>query len=251
MRLKLNLFFILFLISLLNLTPALGQEDDLEDLPAAPKNARVIESEGDDLEANMESIKRDNQKILEKLQALNPEQKSEFQQAINSGNMAKAGQLMEKFGIQAINPTTGEKQGTMNSLVAMSLESFRGMSDTQLKAHLDERIGGSPIGPLYKKAPKLQNFLVRALKDEKALPSFFSIIEQKKKLYTYLGITLFTMIVSWLWKRKMKKVQRPFFESFMGFLFRFGFVWGVRLGAMAYLFHAELGPIVRLAFKSA
>jgi len=251
MRLKLNLFFILISFSLLNLSPALGQEDDLEDLPAAPKNARVMDDKGDDLEAQMESVKKDNQQILEKLQALNPEQKSEFQEAINSGNMAKAGQLMEKFGIQAINPTTGEKQGTLNSLVSMSLQSFRGMSDTQLKSHLNERIGGSPIGPLYKKAPKLQNFLVRALKDEKALPSFFSIIEQKKKFYTYLGVTLFTMIISWLWKRKMKQVERPFFESFMAFLFRFSFVWGVRIGAMFYLFSKELGPIVNLALKSA
>ncbi|PIP96663.1 MAG: hypothetical protein COW00_14960 [Bdellovibrio sp. CG12_big_fil_rev_8_21_14_0_65_39_13] len=251
MRLKLNLFFILISFSLLNLSPTHGQEDDLEDLPAAPKNARIMDDKGDDLEAQMESVKKDNQQILEKLQALNPEQKAEFQEAINSGNMAKAGQLMEKFGIQAINPTTGEKQGTLNSLVSMSLESFRSMSDTQLKAHLDERIGSSALGGIYNKAPKLQNFLLRALKDREALPSFFSIIEQKKKLTIYLGITLFTMVVSWLWKRKLKQTERPFFESFIAFLFRFSFVWGIRLGAMTYLFHREFGPIIRLAFKSA
>lgn len=244
MLLKLN-FFILFFFLPLSLR---GQEEEVIE---TPKNVKVKDlPDTEDLESQMEQIRNENQALIKQLESLSPEQKEDFQKAVQSGNMIEAGKMLEQFGVSAINPQNGQKSTGMETLVNMSLQSFRTMGRDDLRTHLQERLNRTPLGAHFKNSPRFQNFALNSLQDEKALPSFFSIIGQRQKLMIYLGVYLVTMLIAWLIKRNGKDVDRPLFERMAGWFLRFSGVWAVRITAFVLLFHKEAGPLWKIIWAS-
>ena len=94
-----------------------------------------------------------------------------------------------------------------------------------------------------------QNFLVKLLKSDKALPQAALIIDDKNRLYIFIliNISIFVLMklrsmMSNRHAKKKKFFKKSFFDSLFGWLLKSFAMLGLRIGIFIYFFHKEAEP---------
>ncbi len=232
-----NLFVALFLLISSALTYAQG--DDFVD-----EDARDIEA----LEGKLQEFKDSQQEVLDDLA---PEQvrrqgklqgklEEELQKAISSGDQKLVQELTKKLS-KNVSSKASAKQ--MQAMVDSSLQTFRSMSEDQLRGHLLARTAGNPVGVVFEKYPKVLDYIIRVLQDPIALPQFFSILNDKPKLMIFVGINIILFFFGFILKRVHKAKGAGMGTHFK----RWFLLFSIRLIVFLGFFHTEVGPFFFIA----
>ncbi len=197
------------------------------------------------LEAQLEDHASSQQEAMKALDILKPEQKERLMQAISSGDEARIQEVSKEVMKEVTKEATTNPEA-IQKLVKYSLKQFGAKDASQLRADILARVEGTPIAPILSTFPKLLDFFVNLLKDPSALPMFFKITANRRRLLIFLGINIALFFVKWFIKRKEKKRKAPFSER-MG---RFTFFFALRLVLVAVFFHKELWPAMMVAKRT-
>lgn len=130
----------------------------------------------------------------------------------------------------------------------MKSNPFKAMSNEQIKSMITGSLKpDSPVAKFFNNNPTVTNCLIAWIKDEKALPSFISILNQPQKMkylgYCVLGLFIFAFIVNLknggksLLKRLALKIFLIFFTSTLNFALFY------------YFFKKELDPTIDVISK--
>lgn len=138
----------------------------------------------------------------------------------------------------------------MKSAAAQMMKSnpFKMMSDEDIKSMLIGRFKpDSAIGKFFTNNPKAVDGTVEWIKDERAIPSFISILNQPKKMeyfgYTVLSVFVIAFILN-LRNGKKSILKRIFFKIGMMLCSA-----AINFGAFYYFFHDELEPTIKIITK--
>lgn len=111
----------------------------------------------------------------------------------------------ESFADQQLNQKLLENENFFKSLVPKNLQEqmqqmikenpLALMDRSSLKSLIESRLEGKPAAKFFKSNPKILDFFVDWMRDKKALPSLFNMINKpdKMKKFSYLFIAVFVM----------------------------------------------------------
>ena len=127
---------------------------------------------------------------------------------------------------------------------------LRTQPEEDVVRHLRNSYKGTNVGAWFEKYPKLELFVVRALRDETALPALFRMATERKRLFIFAIINIAIIVVSFLWRRSIKR--NPSLKSWPRLkqqLTRIALVKAAQLGFFVHYWNAELAPAWRI-FKA-
>ena len=137
------------------------------------------------------------------------------------------------------------------SLEGMLLVIRENVTPEKLKELIQKKIDSSKIS-LIQNNPHVAEILTNLIMDDRALISLAQMFDNRQRLYVYLGIVIFTFLMSYGIKKAelMSKVKRSKFEKFNLALFRFSFVNAIRMFAFLILFYKNLIPAFSVIFAT-
>ena len=151
-------------------------------------------------------------------------------------------------------PTVSKQTGSVFQLMSekanADLAFLRTQPEEDVIRHLRNSYKGTTTGAWFEKYPKLELFVVRALRDETALPALFKMATDRNRLIIFALINVFIVIVSFLWRRSIKR--NPSLKSWPRLkqqLARIALVKAAQLGFFVHYWNAELAPAWRI-FKA-
>lgn len=122
---------------------------------------------------------------------------------------------------------------------------FKGVDKKHVRSLLQAFLEGKNLGKTMEKYPKVLDFTSEVLVDDKALPSFFNILNRGEdlKLYLYISIGLFflSLIISYYWTR-----ANGVFVKFLKKLFLIPVFTLLNLGVFYFLFQENLAPMIKI-----
>jgi hypothetical protein len=80
----------------------------------------------------------------------------------------------------------------------MTQNPFRLMGDREVRSFIFQRVEGKPAGAFLKNNPRLLNAIVEFIRDDKAIPTFLSVVNKPKKMKIYGSIVLGIFVVAFL-----------------------------------------------------
>ena len=127
-------------------------------------------------------------------------------------------------------------KGDAGAQVGHLIAPLKNISEDQLKKNLVNNLQEGRAKLFLKRSPKVQTFLAKLLKDEKALPSFARILDNKNKLYTFFFINVTIFILLKLRKmiinrknRNSKFYKKSLTDSFFGWVMTTTIILAIRL----------------------
>jgi hypothetical protein len=214
-------FFIFLLLSFPLFVYGQGEEDSVEaDL------------------AELEKINTSKQSRAEELfKGLTPAEKEELQAAMEAGD-TKA--VMEKLQKKA---KPGKEVEAMQALVGTALQNLRTMPEADVRDIVFMR-SPAPVKSILSRFPRLHDCIVRVLRDEKALPMAFSIIQDRRRLLGFVMCNILVIFVAWTLRRAGRYQKNvPFVGRARAAFFRFVIFTSARIGILIAFFGTELKPL--------
>ncbi|MBT7609923.1 MAG: hypothetical protein HN576_09210 [Bacteriovoracaceae bacterium] len=243
LNLKKILLFVLLILSLGPMSEAFGQDEMdaelLEEMAEQRKDYQVIlkNLKAEEFLNNpsiitlMESGDLDFEKIETTITELRKEQSTKVY-----------GQIQPPSAIDLL-------RGEAHQQVRQLLAPLQNVTEANLKKNLTVKLNEGRVKRFIENSDKFQNFLVKLLKSEKALPHFVLIIDQKNRLYIYLLVNIvlfvFMRLITMISNRnaaKKKFYKKSFFSSFFSWWFKVFAMLGLRIGIFIYFFHKEVEP---------
>ena len=142
------------------------------------------------------------------------------------------------------------KQDISSANIEKKLAPFQAIPESELLKTLKENSKGSKLESVMIRFPLLPLFMVRLIKDKKALPYLAKILEDEQRLWRYLGWIVATMCIGYLAKRILKSKDAGFFESLLFFIGHFLFINILRLSITYFMFQMELDPTLKIVGKT-
>lgn len=127
-----------------------------------------------------------------------------------------------------------------------TLKPLQNIPENDLLAQVKENAQGTLQGPIFIKYPLVPVFIVKMIKDKKALPYLAKILEDKDRLYTYLGFMVLTFFLGIVTQKMFTDKYAGFFESVFRYLLHYVFLTAVRLAITYYMFANELDPTIKV-----
>lgn len=116
----------------------------------------------------------------------------------------------------------------------------------EVKSMIMVQVTGKPMEQVFKKNPKLLDFVVAWLRDKKALPSLMGILNKQKELKQY-GIAFFVVFILSFILNLMSK-GTLISRIFKKILITIGAL-SLNFGIFYWFFRAELSPTVDIIFR--
>lgn len=135
---------------------------------------------------------------------------------------------------------------TRSKLMSKTLEPFRSMSDKDLKNQILENTKDSFAGKQLRAYPGILNFMVKWLKDDKAIPYLVTISEKKFLGMIYLIFIIFSFILSFWLKRKAIKKNLGLIKGIASTIKRLLFFTVLRFSVFVYIFYEQVGPTISI-----
>lgn len=172
------------------------------------------------------------------------------------GNSGQLQAVLQQFGIggaaneqQVAQQEFAKKllteKGALEALLRQMVAPFQGMSDEQARGVIVESMKNSRAQGFFDYFPWLYSLFGRLLKDPDAFPKLGGIIADRNRLYWFIGLTFVTFVVSFLIKRKIKRIdERKFFsrKRFKYLLLLSLAFWSTRIYLLVHFFGKELAP---------
>lgn len=108
------------------------------------------------------------------------------------------------------------------------------------------------LGTFLLNNPVVLDSVVNVMKSEEALPSLIKIPQDRKKGLIFLGCNILTIIFGFFLKRRMSSfnVDDSFMIGLKNFFKRMFLLYAIRFSLMAYFYHVELGPLVKVVYNT-
>ena len=187
----------------------------------------------DDLESQMKEMKEQSAKLLKQLK--------EFQ-----------GQQGNKRGDKdpdSLPEIDSEQLEKAKMLVNQHLSEYRSRPYSDVRAEVKENLMNSKARPLVKKFPKIIDFIAHFYQDEKAMPSLMNATKDKDRALWMGGLMLSTLLIKYILGLVMFSANQGAFKRFVNGVMRFGIIWSLRIGILAYFYSDTLGPVARIVKK--
>lgn len=128
-------------------------------------------------------------KTVQDLQVISPTEGSSLNNSKSKGDKYRSRELKESY-------LTGAMDGVMKSMLKEFLKEnpFSKMSEPQVRNLIEGRVNSTPAGNFFQNNPRAMDFLVKWLRDKRALPRFFAIANEPDKLRTF-GIIAFCIFI--------------------------------------------------------
>ncbi len=198
-------------------------------------------SSDEKMEEEMQAQRKKYQEISNQLGAEN------FTDNLNLEKIKKAlGNLGKKDGQKSkgnlLNGGTRAKISTM-------LIPFQSIPEDTIKKNLITNLKEGWVKGFLEKSPRVQSFLAKLLKSKEALPDLASILDDKKRLYTFAIVNIIFFIILKIRKmisnRRKNNYRDPsgsFLAGLVTWFLGFFLVQALRIGIFIFFFHKEAGP---------
>lgn len=158
--------------------------------------------------------------------------------------MAK-GEALDK---NIFTPPQNADQLSVSEQVSVMTKSIKDVPDETIKDNLMARFKDGELKRFLTNNPKVLTFLVRILKDEKALPGLTKLAENKKKLITFAGLMIATFVIAMILKMPLRGSKNNK-KALFPFYLRWPFIFILRIVLFLTYFKEEVGPTVAIAKK--
>ncbi|OFZ52029.1 MAG: hypothetical protein A2381_05840 [Bdellovibrionales bacterium RIFOXYB1_FULL_37_110] len=129
------------------------------------------------------------------------------------------------------------------------LEPIRKMSESELTNIILSNQKAHPLFELMANNPKLLTFIIRLLKDEKAIQGLVEVTSHKAKIYIYLVFLVITILLNHWFKIKIIKNIESMMKRFFVHVGRIIFFVVLRLTVFLILFYAFLKPSILIIYS--
>ncbi len=245
-----NLFFIFSLLLVWGGDFLYSQETG-----SANPNANTIQEDHDtkDLEDLLKKYNTDQQKVIEdnsKLHNIDSEKnENEYTQMESEIEALANTKRLDLAKLKKKDAIVSSVDDKLSESVKIALEPLQMLSDKELEKRFVDASKQTKFYPYLERFPKAMVFGVSMIKDREAIPSLIKTVENKKRLVTFGGIMLMTIILGLILKKLFYKADRSFLGVVFFFLLRVYTMLFVRLGIIYYFFDKELAPSISVFKK--
>lgn len=130
----------------------------------------------------------------------------------------------------------------------MTQNPFRLMGDSEVRNFIEQRVEGKPAGALLKNNPKLMNGIVEFIRDEKAIPTFLSIVNKPKKMKIYGSVVLGIFVVAFL--LNLKNGGNRLMKRIVNKLVLMAVSTTLNFATFYFIFQDEISPTIKIFTKN-
>ncbi len=204
---------------------------DLEDLLKKYNTDQIKVIEDNSKLQNIDAQNSENEKLEQEIEALANAKRIEF---VKGKKKAE-----EKITID----------DKLSNSIKIALEPLQQLSDKELKERFIDASKQTKFYPYLEKFPKAIVFGTSLIKDREAIPNLIKILEDKKRLVTFGGIMVMTIIVGLALKKLFYNEKRSFLGVIFFFFLRVYTMLFLRIGIVYYFFSKELSPTIEVFKK--
>ncbi len=198
----------------------------------------------DDEEAVTEELTQAREKRQKSIQAI--EKVSEKASALFDPNIE-----LKKLGYDSFTPGSLFKTEVLDLMEkTLRQAKLNEASPDMIRKLLMDSFKGHPLEKHFNRSPRLQNFIIDLMRDEKALYSLIAIFKDKDRLKHYLYIWIGIMFASYFLKRLfISTYWQKSTQWIVGLLFSIT-VSLITLSSFCIVFKEEVRPVIALVKKN-
>jgi len=142
------------------------------------------------------------------------------------------------------------EKGRYSKAMSMVLKNMSGLNKESIKESIAKNNENKKIVKIFKKFPRLFDFMIEIVTDQKALPAAAKMIENKKKIFLFVCVNVALYLFGHMIKRFFNKNNERTFLNTVWIHTKLGLMMiSIRIMVLVYFFHSELGPTYNLTKK--
>jgi hypothetical protein len=138
------------------------------------------------------------------------------------------------------------KKMKIHQAVEMILKPMQELTEQQLIGQLLENSRDSKLHDIFVDFPMITKFVVKLMRDKKAIPQASIILEDQKKLIKFSAIMICTIIFGFFLAKVLVTSTTILTRIFFFFILRTMIMFSIRIGLIVMFFGDELTPFFNL-----